>query len=78
MRNQIHFILLKPESKKYVKFVQTQPYADGNSDHNPVLMELKLIFHKTNTLRTTKQINTENLGNIGVQIQIQVPNLKIE
>lgn len=42
VRNQIDYILVKREYKKFIKSVKTYPGADINSDHNPVVMDIKI------------------------------------
>ncbi|KAL6420466.1 hypothetical protein ACFW04_014454 [Cataglyphis niger] len=42
VKNQIDFILMKQELKKSIKSVKNYPGADINSDHNLVVMKLKI------------------------------------
>lgn len=58
VRNQIDFIIIKKELRKYVKAVKTYPGADADSDHNPVVMDFKMNrFLKVKTALTTKRID---------------------
>jgi hypothetical protein len=42
VRNQIDFILINKQFKRFVKSAKTYPGADLDSDHNPVVMEMKM------------------------------------
>lgn len=58
VRNQIDFILIKKLLLKYVKTAKTYPGADVRSDHNPVVIELRMRrFVGTNCKRKAKHIN---------------------
>lgn len=60
--NQIDFIMINKEHKKAVKSVKTYPGADVNSDHNPVVMNLKVRrFIHAIPSKTPKRIDIKQL-----------------
>lgn len=64
VRNQIDFILLDLNFKKYMKSVKTYPGADIQSDHNPVVMDFRLSrFLKADRKQVTRKIDIAQLRN---------------
>lgn len=70
VRNQIDYILVKKHLMRYVKKVTTLPGADINSDHNPVMMEIRINrFTRPNRETPPKRIDIGRLNNIEVRSQ---------
>lgn len=69
-RNQIDFILVGQNLKKYVQTVKTYPGADINSDHNPVVMD----FH----MRRLKKVGrTQPIPRINTR-KLRIPNIRTQ
>lgn len=56
-RNQIDYIRLPKSFRKDVKSAKTYPGADVGSDHNPVVIEMKLKFRKKIKPKSAKRID---------------------
>lgn len=71
VRNQIDFILLNMEFKKYIHSVKTYLGADINSDHNPVVMDFKIKrFKRIKRETLAKHIDIDKLKNPEVKEKI--------
>lgn len=71
VRNQIDFILMDHRFKKYVKSVKTYPGSDINSDHNPVVMALKIMrFRKIKRTPNIKRIDIRKLKNPDIRNEV--------
>lgn len=71
IRNQIDYILINKSMRKFVKAVKTYPGADINSDHNPVVMSLRLRFQKKKTYNKRKRIDIEKIQKSETKTQIR-------
>uniref|UniRef100_A0A8D8Z2U9 Craniofacial development protein 2 n=1 Tax=Cacopsylla melanoneura TaxID=428564 RepID=A0A8D8Z2U9_9HEMI len=60
-RNQIDFILVPQSFRKDLKSACAYPGADVNSDHNPVVITLKMGFRKTKKNPPTRRIDVRKL-----------------
>lgn len=68
IRNQIDFILIRNQLMKYVKTVSTYPGADVDSDHNPVVMDLKLRrFVKIKRSNSPRRIDIKRLADPAIR-----------
>ncbi|XP_068081301.1 polyglutamylase complex subunit TTLL1-like [Anabrus simplex] len=72
VRNQIDFILVKEELKKFVKSVKTYPGADINSDHNPVVMDFKMqrFRNATRCAKTSRRIDIRKMASSDVRTSV--------
>lgn len=71
VRNQIDFVLLKREFRKCIKSTKTYPGADINSDHNPVVMDMRIRrFVKNKFMSQPKRIDVRRLDNPIIRAQI--------
>ena len=75
-RNQIDYIMINDRFKNSVKNVKTHPGADIDSDHNPVVMNLKLKLKIRQKPRVHEQYNLNMLKeeNIKMQFNFEVKN----
>ncbi|XP_071580242.1 uncharacterized protein [Temnothorax nylanderi] len=71
IRNQIDFILIRTELRKYVQTVKTYPGADINSDHNPVVMDFRMRrLTKVKKTRTSQKIDIRQLQKPDMQTYV--------
>ena len=64
VRNQIDYILINTTFQKSVKSAKTYPGADVNSDHNPVVMKIRMRrFKHVNCPKPTKRIDITKFKN---------------
>ena len=83
-RNQIDYIMINSRFKNGVRRVKTYPGADINSDHNPVVMKLKIKLTKVQTKRRQGQLNLDMLKeenirsrfNVAIQNKFDVLNVE--
>lgn len=63
IRNQIDFILLSLNFKRYMKPTKTYPGADISSDHNPVVLDFRLKrFLRVKREKTSKKNRYRTIG----------------
>lgn len=63
IRNQIDFILLSLNFKRYMKPTKTYPGADISSDHNPVVLDFRLKrFLRVKREETSKKNRYRTIG----------------
>lgn len=60
-RNQIDFVLLHQQFKKDIKSAQAYPGADVSSDHNPVVITLKMQFRRVRKPLVIQRIDIRKL-----------------
>ena len=82
-RNQIEHIMINSRVKNGVRRVNTYPGADITSDHNPVVMKLKIKLKKVQTKKRQGQLNLdmlkeENRSRFNVAIQNKFDALNVE
>uniref|UniRef100_A0A8D8LPD3 Craniofacial development protein 2 n=1 Tax=Cacopsylla melanoneura TaxID=428564 RepID=A0A8D8LPD3_9HEMI len=61
VRNQIDFILINKKFRNSIKSAKTYPGADIRSDHNPVIIEMKVKLKKIQKKFVPKSIDLERL-----------------
>ena len=73
IRNQIDFILVGQHLKKYVTSVKTYPGADVRSDHNPVVMDFKMLrFRKAiRNAQPSRRVDIKKLVNPEVKVNVR-------
>ena len=60
-RNQIDYILVNQRFRNCIKQARTYPGADIGSDHNPVVMKLKVKLKQTKTKKQAEHLDTDML-----------------
>ena len=71
-RNQIDYIMINNRFKTGVRRVKTYPGADINSDHNPVVMKLKIKHKKVHTKKRQDQLNLDMLKEESIRSKFNV------
>ena len=60
-RNQIDFIMVSQRHRNCIKQTKTYPSADVNSDHNPVVMDMKVKLKHTKKKKNYEQLDMNML-----------------
>ena len=75
VRNQIDYIMINERFKNAVTNVKTYPGADVGSDHNPVLMQIKIKLKKMRKQKSHVKLELQQLKN---QEKRQEYNVKVK